>query len=64
MKVALLQRGRRRRRAPDRVRPVQWLFTGVLLAVCAGITAFTGYLLRRLFTTAPGEPDVPAEPKP
>jgi hypothetical protein len=46
---------------------VQWLFTGVLLAVCAGITVFSGYLLRRLFTTAPGQPgqpDAPAEPKP
>jgi hypothetical protein len=43
------------------VHPVQWLFTGVLLALCGGITVFTGYLLRRLFTTAP---DAPAEPKP
>jgi hypothetical protein len=46
------------------VRPVQWLFTGVLLASCAGITVFTGYLLRRLFTTAPASSDAPAEPKP
>jgi hypothetical protein len=46
------------------VRPVQWLFTGVLLATCAGIVTFTGYLLRRLFTTAPGEPETPAESKP
>jgi hypothetical protein len=43
---------------------VQWLFTGVLLTACAGITVFTGYLLRRLFTTAPGEPDAPADRKP
>jgi hypothetical protein len=49
MEVALLQ--------PGRVRPVQWLFTGVLLASCAGITVFTGYLLRRLFTTAPSRPE-------
>ena len=42
---------------PGRVRPVQWLFTGVLLASCGGIVAFTGYLLRRLFTTAPAEPE-------
>jgi hypothetical protein len=49
VKVALLQ--------PGRVRPVQWLFTGVLLSVCAGITVFTGYLLRRLFTTAPSRPE-------
>ena len=47
--VAMLQ--------PGRVRPVQWLFTGVLLASCGGIVAFTGYLLRRLFTTAPAEPE-------
>jgi hypothetical protein len=33
------------------------LFTGVLLAACGGIVAFTGYLLRRLFTTAPAEPE-------
>jgi hypothetical protein len=56
VKVALLQRGR--------VRPVQWLFTGVLLTVCAGITVFTGYLLRRLFTTAPAEPDASTDRKP
>jgi hypothetical protein len=56
VKVALLQRGK--------VRPVQWLFTGVLLATCAGIVTFTGYLLRRLFTTAPAELDASAEPKP
>jgi hypothetical protein len=31
------------------------LFTGLLLAASGGIVAFTGYLLRRLFTTAPGE---------
>jgi hypothetical protein len=49
VKVAILQ--------PGRVRPVQWLFTGVLLASCGGILAFTGYLLRRLFTTAPAEPE-------
>jgi hypothetical protein len=42
------------------VRPVQWLFTGLLIAASAGIVAFTGYLLRRLFTTAP---DTPVEPK-
>ena len=56
MKVALLQ--------PGKVRPVQWLFTGLLLTMCAGITVFTGYLLRRLFTTAPAEPGAPVEPKP
>jgi hypothetical protein len=49
VEVALLQ--------PGRVRPVQWLFTGVLLAVCGGITVFTAYLLRRLFTTAAGSPE-------
>jgi hypothetical protein len=38
---------------------VEWLFTGLLIAASAGITVFTGYLLRRLFTTAPGRPDAP-----
>jgi hypothetical protein len=46
------------------VRPVQWLFTGLLLATSAGIAVFTGYLLRRLFTTAPAEPDAPVERAP
>jgi hypothetical protein len=32
---------------------VQWLFTGLLIGASAGIAGFTGYLLRRLFTTAP-----------
>lgn len=30
-----------------------WLFTGVLIAASAGIVALTGYLLHRLFSTAP-----------
>jgi hypothetical protein len=38
---------------------VEWLFTGLLIAASAGIAVFTGYLLRRLFTTAPGRPDAP-----
>jgi hypothetical protein len=42
------------------VRPVQWLFTGLLIAASAGIAAFTGYLVRRLFTTLPDEPPVGA----
>ncbi|TQM06342.1 hypothetical protein [Pseudonocardia kunmingensis] len=40
---------------------MQWLFTGLLIAASAGIAAFTGYLLRRLFTTLPGTPDSPEE---
>ena len=43
---------------------VQWLFTSLLIVVSAGIAGYTGYLLRRLFTTPPGQPDVPAEPTP
>ena len=43
---------------------MQWLFTGLLIATSGGIVAFTGYLLRRLFTTAPAQPDAPAEPAP
>ncbi|MHA6628187.1 hypothetical protein ACU61A_22345 [Pseudonocardia sichuanensis] len=41
---------------------MQWLFTGLLIAASAGIAGFTGYLLRRLFTTAPAAPDASAEP--
>jgi hypothetical protein len=44
--------------------PVEWLFTGLLIAASAGITVFTGYLLRRLFTTAPGPSDNGGEPTP
>ena len=40
---------------------VQWLFTGILITASAGIAAFTGYLVRRLFTTLPGREDAPAE---
>jgi hypothetical protein len=41
---------------------VQWLFTGLLILVSAGLAAYTGYLVRRLFTTSPGVADVPSEP--
>jgi hypothetical protein len=41
---------------------VQWLFTGLLIVATAGVAVYTGYLMRRLFTTPPGLPDVPAEP--
>ena len=41
---------------------VQWLFTGLLVVASAGTAVYTGYLLRRLFTTPPGRPDV--EPTP
>lgn len=37
------------------MRPVQWLFTGLLIAASASIAAFTAYLVRRLFTTQPEE---------
>lgn len=30
---------------------VHWFFTGLLIAASAGTVAYTGYLLRRLFTT-------------
>jgi len=32
---------------------VHWFFTGLLIAASAGTVAYTGYLLRRLFTTEP-----------
>ncbi|MFC4948503.1 hypothetical protein [Pseudonocardia sp. GCM10023141] len=41
---------------------MHWFFTGLLIAASAGTLAYTGYLLRRLFTTPPGEPDAPMEP--
>ncbi len=34
---------------------MQWFFTGLLVAVSAGIAGYTGWLLRRLFTTEPPE---------
>jgi hypothetical protein len=37
------------------------LFTGLLIMASLGTVAFTGYLLRRLFTT---EPETPVEPTP
>ena len=47
--MAFLQfRGARGR---ARVVPVHWFFTGLLIAASAGTVAYTGYLLRRLFTT-------------
>ena len=35
------------------VAPVHWFFTGLLIAASAGTVAYTGYLVRRLFTTEP-----------
>jgi hypothetical protein len=32
---------------------VHWFFTGLLIAVCAGTVTYTGWLLRRLFTSEP-----------
>ncbi|WP_281424703.1 hypothetical protein [Pseudonocardia nigra] len=42
---------------------MHWFFTGLLIAASAGTVAFTGYLLRRLFTTEPGAPDLTGEAK-
>ncbi len=39
---------------------MHWIFSGLLIAVSAGTLAFTGYLLRRLFTSDPGPSDGPA----
>jgi hypothetical protein len=39
---------------------VHWLFTGVLIGVSGATAAYTLWLLRRLFTTAPVAP--PAAP--
>lgn len=40
---------------------VNWFFSGLLIAASTGLVAYTGYLLRRLFTTEPGTPDVPTQ---
>ncbi len=45
-----------------RVAAVHWFFTGLLIAASAGTVAWTGHLLRRLFTTEPGVPDPSMEP--
>ncbi len=41
---------------------MHWFFTGLLIAASAGTVAWTGHLLRRLFTTEPGVPDPSMEP--
>lgn len=52
MKVALLQPG-------VGWLAVQWFFTGLLIAVSAATVGYTGWLLRRLFTTEPVEAPEP-----
>ncbi|HEY0811806.1 MAG TPA: hypothetical protein VGE11_00885 [Pseudonocardia sp.] len=37
---------------------MEWFFTALLIAVCAGTVGFACYLLRRLFTTRPAVVDV------
>ncbi len=58
VKVAMLQcgtgaAGRAGRPGRTTVVPVHWFFTGLLIAASAGTVAYTGYLVRRLFTTEP-----------
>jgi hypothetical protein len=45
---------------------VQWMLTGMLIIASAAIAAYTGYLVRRLFTLDPGtpQPSGPAAPTP
>jgi hypothetical protein len=43
---------------------VEWVFSGVLVAVSAGITGYTGYLLWRLFRTEPLTVDTPTGEEP
>jgi hypothetical protein len=43
---------------------VHWILTGILVAASAATVAYTGYLLRRLFTLQPGVPDAPAPAAP
>jgi hypothetical protein len=50
---------------------VHWILTGMLIVASLATAAYTGYLMRRLFTLEPGAPDVadaaevrPAPPEP
>jgi hypothetical protein len=44
---------------------VQWMLTGMLIIASAAIAAYTGYLVRRLFTLDPGaQPSGPVAPTP
>jgi hypothetical protein len=43
-------------------RRVHWFFTGLLIAASGGTAAYTLWLLRRLFTTAPVAPTPDAGP--
>jgi hypothetical protein len=42
---------------------VQWLYTGLLIVAGAGTAAYTGFLLRRLFTLEPAAPPAGEEPQ-
>jgi hypothetical protein len=37
---------------------VEWVFSGLLIALSVGIAGYSGYLVRRLFRTGP-DPDAP-----
>ena len=40
---------------------MHWILTGMLVVASLATAVYTGYLMRRLFTLAPGAPDaVPA----
>jgi hypothetical protein len=41
---------------------VHWILTGTLIAASAATAAYTGYLMRRLFTLEPGMPDTAPAP--
>lgn len=43
---------------------MHWFFTALLIATSAGVVGYTGYLLRRLFTTEPDAAVAPPEPEP
>lgn len=50
---------------------MHWILTGMLIVASLATAAYTGYLMRRLFTLEPGAPDVadaadvgPAPPEP
>ncbi len=43
---------------------MHWFSTGLLIALTAGVAAWTGYLLRRVFVVEPADRTTPAESPP
>jgi hypothetical protein len=59
-KLAAAWRGRVNQRRWLGWAAVHWILTGMLIVASLATAAFTGYLMRRLFTLEPGAPDTAA----